>query len=243
MNKLFKTSLIALLFLFPPLLNAQVLISLIFGEALNSDKIEFGLAGGMTRSYLNSIPGSKGMNTFDLGFYFHILMKKNSYLSTGVHVKSNVGATGMPTYPLGDADFDSVFYGGTLSKKIPVFYVPIMFHQRFNNRWYIELGPQLGLVYKAKDIFEIEKLEGDLNYTTVVQEQYKRIDVGMAGGVGYKFKQQIKSMAVGITYYYGLMDLSKVPEYKITPSAIYFYVKIPIGAKKAEEKRSAKAQK
>lgn len=243
MKKILKITVFILLFLFPPVLNAQVLISLIFGEALNSEKIEFGLAGGMSRSYLNSISESKAMNNFDLGFYFHILLKNNSYLSTGVHVKSNVGATGMSIYPIGDEDFDSVYYGGTLTKKIPVFYVPIMFHQRFNNRWYIELGPQLGLVYKAKDIFEIEEFGGDLTYSTVVQEQYKRIDVGMAGGVGYKFKQEIKSMAVGITYYYGLMDLSKVPEYKITPSAIYFYIKIPIGAKKAEEKKAAKAQK
>lgn len=243
MNKLFKISLVALLFLFPPLLKSQILISLIFGDALNTEKIEFGLAGGMTRSYLNSIPNSKGLNTFDLGFYFHILMKKNSYLSTGVHVKSNVGATGMPTYSLGDADFDSVFSGGNLTKKIPVFYVPIMFHQRFNNRWYIELGPQLGLVYKAKDIFEKEELGGDLTFTKVVQEQYKRIDFGMAGGVGYKFKKQIKSMAVGVTYYYGLVDISKVPEYKITPSAIYFYIKIPIGDKKAKDKKASKAQK
>lgn len=241
MKKLLKISLVTLLLSFPPLLNAQVLISLIFGEALNSEKIEFGLAGGMSRSYLNSIPASKGINNFDLGFYFHILLKKNSYLSTGVHVKSNVGATNMSTYALGDADFDSVYYGGVLTKKIPVFYVPIMFHQRFNNRWYIELGPQLGLVYKAKDIFTVEELGGDLSFTKVVQDQYKRIDIGMAGGLGYKLKKKTKSMAVGITYYYGLMELSKIPDYKISPSAIYFYVKIPIGAKKSEEKKTPKA--
>ena len=30
----------------PAALNAQVLITLLFGEALNSEKIEFGLVGG-----------------------------------------------------------------------------------------------------------------------------------------------------------------------------------------------------
>jgi len=72
------------------MLNAQVLISLVLGEALNSVKIEFGLVGGMNRSYINTISASEGegMNNFNLGFYFHILMKNNSYLSTGVGVKS-----------------------------------------------------------------------------------------------------------------------------------------------------------
>ena len=105
-----------------------------------------------------TISDAKGMNNFNLGFYFHILMKNNSYFSTGVLVKSNVGATGMPTYSIGNENFDTVYQDGTLTKKISCFYVPILFHQRFNNRWYIEAGPQLGLIHKPVDIFEVSEL-------------------------------------------------------------------------------------
>jgi hypothetical protein len=235
MKILYKIGLFSFFLLFPVMLNAQVLISLVFGEALNSDKIEFGLSGGMNRSYINTISTAKGMNNFDLGFYFHILMKNNSYLSTGVHVKSNVGATGMPTYPLGDEDFDSLYQDGTLTKKIPVFYVPILFHQRFNNRWYIEAGPQLGLIYRSEDIFETSELDGELTYTRNVQDEYKRIDAGFLVGAGYKLKQEIKSMAVGVNYYFGLVDVSKTADVSVKNSSIYFYVKIPIGAGKSEK--------
>ena len=55
------------------------------------------------------------------------------------------------------------------------------------------------------------------------------------GGGGYKFKKQIKSMAVGINCYYGLVDVSTVPDQKIKNSAIYFYMRIPIGVGKKEE--------
>ena len=219
----------------PATLNAQVLISLLFGDALNSEKIEFGLIGGMNRSYINDIDDSKGLNNFNLGFYFHINMKKSSYLSTGVLVKSNVGATGMATYSIGDEDFDAVFKDGILTKKISCFYVPILFHQRFNKRWYIEAGPRLGLIHRPKDIFDVSEFGGDISYKRVVRDEYKYIDAGLLGGVGFKFKKTPKSVSAGINYYYGLVNVSKTPDLKIRNSSIYFYVKIPIGAGKSKE--------
>jgi hypothetical protein len=235
MKNLLRISFFSVFLLSPAVLNAQVLITILLGDALNTDKIEFGLIGGMNRSYINTISDSKGMNNFNLGFYFHILMKNNSYLSTGVFVKSNVGATGMPTYSMGDENFDALYQDGTLTKKIPSFYVPILFHQRFNNRWYIEAGPQLGLIHKPVDIFEASKLGGDAKFTLEVKEAYKHVDAGLMGGVGYKFKKEIKSMAVGINYYYGLVDVSTNPDQTIKNSAIYFYMKIPIGVGKKVE--------
>jgi hypothetical protein len=235
MKKLLRFSVIAIILLFPVTVNAQVLISILLGDALNTDKIEFGIVGGLNHSSIYSIEESKPLNSLDLGFYFHILVKNNSYFSTGVLVKSSVGGSGMPVYSMNDPDFDAVFQGGTLTKKIPCFYVPILFHQRFNNRWYIEAGPQLGLLHQEVDIFEVSKLGGDLKFTLNVVDQYKRIDAGLLGGVGYKFKKEIKSMAVGINYYYGLVDISADPSRKIKNSALYVYMKIPIGVGKAKE--------
>jgi hypothetical protein len=235
MKTIFKAISLLIFLMLPALMNGQVLITILLGDALNTDKIEFGLVGGLNRSYINDISDSKGLNNFNLGFYFHILMKNNSYFSTGVLVKSNVGATGMPTYPIGNESFDTVYQNGTLTKKINCFYVPILFHQRFNNRWYIEAGPQLGLIHNPIDVFEVSDYEGDLKYTRKVKDEYKHIDAGLLGGIGYKFKKEIKSMAVGINYYYGLVDVSNNPDMKIKNSSIYFYMKIPIGVGKPKE--------
>ncbi|MDO8951628.1 MAG: outer membrane beta-barrel protein [Draconibacterium sp.] len=231
-----KIILLSLLIMFSATVKAQVLISLLLGDALNTDKIEFGLEGGMSRSYINSISSSEPINNFDLGFYFHILMKNNSYLSTGVKVKSNVGATGMDVYSMDDADFDAVYAGGTLTKKIPGFYVPILFQQRIKQKWYVEAGPQLGLLYREVDIFETEKLGGDLEFKLDVKDQYKHIDAGLTAGLGYKFGKAKKSTSIGVNYYYGLVDVSLNPDYKIKNSALYFFVKIPIGAAPKEPK-------
>ena len=229
---------LSLLILFSVTVNSQVLISILLGDKLNTPEIEFGLEGGWSHSYINTIDGSDPINNLDLGFYFHFLMKNNSYLSTGVKVKSNVGATGMDVYSMDDADFDAVYAGGTLTKKIPGFYVPILFHQRIKQKWYVEAGPQLGLLYKQLDIFETEKLGGDLEFKLDVKDQYKHIDAGLAAGLGYKFSKVQKSTSIGVNYYYGLVDVSKNPEYKIKNSAFYFFVKIPIGATPKEPKES-----
>jgi len=229
-----KIVLLSLTVMFSASVNAQVLITLLLGDALNTPKIEFGLSGGLVHSTIGTIDNSEGMNTFDLGFYFHLQMKNSSYLSTGVHVKSSMGATGMPVYELGDVNFDAIYKDGTLTKKIPVFSVPILFHQRFNQRWYIEAGPQLGLIHKPVDIFDAEKLGGDLSFKLDVKDQYKHIDAGLLGGVGYKFNKQPKSMSAGVSYYYGLVDVSDNPDYKIKNSAIYLFMKIPIGVASKE---------
>lgn len=230
MKVIASTTLLILIFLVPQSSNGQVLISLLFGDKLNSDKIEFGLEGGLNRSYLNDIPDAKGLNNFNLGFYFHFNLKNSSYLSTGVMVKSTVGASGMATYSIGNEDFDSLFIEGTLTKKINCFYVPILYQQRFSNRWYIEGGIVPGLRTKAKDIFNTEVLDGDLEYILDVKDQYTRLDFGLMGGIGYKLKKQIKSTAVGVSYYYGLVNVSKLPDTTMKNSSVYFYVKIPIGA-------------
>jgi hypothetical protein len=235
MKNIIKISVIIVLSLLPASMKGQVLITILLGDALNTEKIEFGLVGGLNRSYINTISNAEGLNNFDLGFYFHILIKNNSYFSTGVLVKSNVGATGMPVYSMGDPNFDAIYQDGILTKRIPGFSVPILFHQRFNNRWYIEAGPQLALLYKPVDIFIASKLGGDLKFELEVKDAYKHIDAGFTGGVGYKFKKEVKSMAVGINYYYGLVDVSADPDLKIKNSAIYFYMKIPIGVGKSKE--------
>jgi hypothetical protein len=237
---------LSILMLFSKAMNSQVLISLLFGNALNTPKIEFGLVGGDNISYFTNVPDSKAMGNFNIGFYFHILLKESSYLSTGVLVKSNVGATGMPTYSVGDAAFDSIYASGTLTTEINYFYVPILFQQRFNNnRWYLEGGFQVGLRNKAYDIFDQNAFDGDLTYTTNVGDDYRRLDAGLMGGAGYKFKKEIKSIAVGVNYYYGLVNVSLNNDKSVKNASAYFYIKIPIGAnpEKQKEKSEQKAKK
>ncbi|MCK5692021.1 MAG: hypothetical protein KAI08_04205, partial [Bacteroidales bacterium] len=95
MSKISKLFFIFVFLCFSTTSKAQILISLLLGDALNTEKIEFGINTGLNRSYILDIEESSGLNNFNIGFYFHINMFESSYLSTGVLVKTNVGARGM----------------------------------------------------------------------------------------------------------------------------------------------------
>jgi len=96
--------------------NSQVVISLLFGDKLNSEKVKFGLDGGLNYSDLisESSDSSEDYKGFNLGFYFDIQLKKNSnwYLHTGLLLKSPMGADGLPTYSLNNPELDSTYKMG-----------------------------------------------------------------------------------------------------------------------------------
>lgn len=235
MYKFFLGFLFGFLFCFTA--QAQLLIVALFGDQLNSGKIEFGLDGGYNRSWYLDRQDAEGLNNFNLGFFFHVQMTegRTGFLSTGVHVKSSVGASGMPTYSIGDPEFDDVYSGGELRTKVNVFYLPVMWQQRMG-KVFVEGGIQPGLRSKAFDFFLVEDFEGDLEYKRDVRDNYTRLDFGVVGGLGYRLSEGPTSASVGVNYYYGLVDVYKPATYDLKNSSMYVYARIPIGAGGGKDK-------
>ena len=78
-----KTPSIFILFLNGINAKSQVLLSLIFGDKLNSDVLEFGLEGGTHFSNISNIEKDKALTVFSLGFYFDIRLKTNGTFLLG----------------------------------------------------------------------------------------------------------------------------------------------------------------
>ena len=159
-----------MIFIVSHLAQSQVLISLIFGDKLNSPTLKFGLDGGANFSTLSNISGSKYHTGFNLGFYFDFLLKKDKpwYLHTGVLVKSPMGADGLSPYHLNNADstyLDTLFANGSVDRRLSYFNVPVLIRYSFNKRLFVELGPMLSLGYKANDIFTTDfETKDDLSF-------------------------------------------------------------------------------
>jgi hypothetical protein len=219
--------------------NSQILISLLLGDVLNSDKIEFGLDGGVNYAKIANLEPSKTLPLFNLGFYFDIKLKQNLMLHTGVLVKSNQGANKLNPYPLDNPNLDEVFATGYVTRKINNFSVPIMLKYRFATLFHVEAGPMLALRTKGYDEFKASVVDDDdITYKLDIKDNYKRIDAGIMGGVGMKLSKVPKSSQIGIRYYYGFIDPLKNntggAQYF---SSLYLYFSIPIGVASSVEKK------
>ena len=235
-----KQVIVFLLLCFTYTLQSQVLISILLGDKLNSGQIEFGLDGGLSLSTLHGIPGVKTDPDYNLGFYFDFKMKDTTwFFNTGVRVKSTMGAKGLPVYTTGDPALDSSFSGGMITRKLNYFNVPLTMKHMFKNSIYVQGGIQLGLKYKATDVFtNTIQEEEDLSYRLSVKDKYHPLDAGLLGGIGYRL-QKGNGVNIGVQYYFGLIDVrisdATPDEFNRT---LYVNVGIPIGKGKAMAKES-----
>jgi len=221
----------------------QVLISLVLGDKLNSGQVEFGLDGGVGLVDIRGLHPSSSNATFNLGFYFDIKLKKAPWLlHTGVMVKSSMGAEDLAVYPLNNPDLDNIFSGGSVTRKLSYFNVPIALKYKWNNNFFAEIGPMLSLRYKCKDEFIASATsKDDITYELKIKDRYHPLDAGIIAGVGYRLMKG-HGMNLAIRYYYGFVDVtiddSTPGEYN---SALYFAVGIPIGVGKMEKRKAAEA--
>ena len=221
------------------LAHSQVLLSLIFGDKLNSPRLEFGLEGGVNFATISNTEGAEIGSNFNLGFYFDYKLKNPSWIfSTGVIVKSKMGAESLPVYSLNNADLDAVFVGGFVDRELEYFNVPLLIKYEFENHVYVKAGTMLGLLYKATDNFQNYVDNQKIEYTNNFRDDTQRIDAGLAVGAGYRITKG-NGMNVGLMYYNSFIPVMKgnVNQYNQT---LYLTVGIPIGKGKAAKDAAAK---
>jgi hypothetical protein len=211
---------------------SQVLISLLFGDKLNSDKIEFGLEGGANFSSMSDFQSKSYLTSFNLGFYFDIKLKNQWYMNTGVLVKSNVGINKLTKDDVHILDPQGVYLGkDTYSQKINYFHIPLNIKYRFQNHLYAHLGPQVALRTKASLKYEGEENNKSVEINTENKDLFTRFELGALVGVGYKLKQG-QGMNIGVKYFQGLTNVMKEDNTSRNRS-FYLVAGIPIGRGKA----------
>jgi hypothetical protein len=208
MKMMKKCLVISALLLWSITSNAQILISILLGDKLNTGKIEFGLAGGLNWSTIKNLDGAKSLRGFNLGFYFDIKLENPSWmLNTGVIVKSPMGADDLPLYSLNDAHLDSAFSGGSVTRKLKYFNVPVMMKYQFRSNFFVKAGIQLGLGSKAFDEFENSvSNKDDLQHKIKLKDEFHPLDAGLAFGIGYRLMKG-NGMNLDFQYYHGLIDI------------------------------------
>ena len=225
------TLLIFLLF-FGSSVHSQVLISLLLGDKLNSDKIEFGLDGGFNFSRIGNLDSSSSYSSFNLGFYFDILVDDKWSFNTGVLVKSNLGADKLTEEDLTFLEITPFEENGTYSQRLNYFLVPVLMRYNFPSRIYVEAGPQFGLMYKSSVDFNSNSDEKEVDIRQFNKDKINKIDAGISGGLGYRLSPR-KGMSVGLRYYYGFVNTYK-GESGTNNSSLFLKFTLPIGTGKGK---------
>lgn len=225
-----KKHLLIIAFLFSTIaMQSQVLISLLFGDKLNSDGLEFGLEGGATYSAIGALESNNLESNFYLGFYFDVRIKNQWSLDTGVMVKSTLGNDDL-------TDSDLEFLGATIyddetdgvySQKTGYFLVPALIKYKFDNHIYLEAGPQFGLLTKGRIEYnyDLDGKSGRIRETNT--DKMNRFDMGVTAGAGFRLLKGI-GWTIGIKYYYGFLDVYKDLSGS-NNSSLFLKMNVPIG--------------
>jgi hypothetical protein len=203
----------------PVAIRAQVLIAVVFGDKLNTDKLEFGLMVSPCLTNITGLPGTvkPGLN---LGLYFNIKISDRLFLSPQAVAKGTFGAWGL-------------FNGGSVQRVIQSMGLPLLVHYRIAGRLFAEGGVQVDLLLKGKDNFKTDVQGSQLTYALKISDQLTTLDAGVTGGLLYKIKKD-KGMGIGVRYLRGLTDILKSQPGTQVNSVWLLNVTIPIGAQSSK---------
>jgi hypothetical protein len=235
-----KKILLAFLILFSVQAKSQVLISILLGDKLNSDWMEFGLEGGLNWATISGFETNSYAQKWNLGFYFNMRVQEHWSVFTGVLVKSNLGVAKLTDKDLEVLEIKKIqdpetgeYLEGNYSNKINSFMVPVLMRYNFKNHMYVATGPQFGLYYKSWIEFESD-IEGyDVSVKDYNTAAINKIDVGVTVAAGYRMMQGT-GWTIGAKYYYGFIDTFK--DISGTKNSSFFVnLCIPIGASDKKE--------
>ena len=217
--------------------HSQILISLIFGDKLNSENVQFGLITGVSANTFSNMGMDVQRGSVPLGMFFDINIKQsdrfifNPYLL--LNSKSGIQGKRLTFRP--DSPIVRPSYDEQLEAEIRVDYftlAPLLKTKMFNYA-YFDIGPQASLMYNSVYI-----LQGELDDTKKayfeenVKEFTRRIDAGITGGFSYKFMKG-EGASLALRAYQGFTNVYKnesVPQelYNSKNRSVYLYVYIPI---------------
>lgn len=256
-----STSFVVIFIVAAKICQSQVLMALLFGDKLNSDKLEFGLTLGNSFStqtdFANTEWRTKGWN---VGLWFNVKLDKNDrwYAHPGAIPKSTLGFRYLPTYKTGNAEINAVIdsFNFEVERKVNYIHVPLLVRYRIftiekenkkgekkKNSFFIQGGPQISLRTKAKDIFTADLGDDNtLTFENDLTDEIRRFDVSISAGLVWKFKKLIE---LDVSYNQGFLDIDKedaVATNQVSGTNrnqwVMLNVNIPIGAGKNKKKEA-----
>lgn len=213
---------------------SQVIISLIFGDALNSPNTQFGLEVGANVASVTNYELTDLTGGFQISMFLNWKFSEKWSLYNNLIANSNRGYRGngslIDSIYVPENDYElsymkvRLMYGGIQSA--------LRYH--ISPSFSVAAGLNLGLLFRATEEALFQKEDSELNIVYKVTDDYTRLDVGPSLALLYQFRKG-KGISIIARTYYGLVDVAKeVPGHQ---NSYYFQLTagILIGAKSKNE--------
>lgn len=179
-----------------------VIVALLSFNALQAQKVKYGLKTGLNIANLNidggGFPGTNSIVNFHIGGFAEIMLNKKVAFQPEL------------LYSAQGAKFDYLFDDGTGSLydtentfKLSFINIPLMFKYYPESKFFLEAGPQVGFLTSAKLKVNVIGYGSD---TQNIDEAFKNIDFGFNLGAGYNIS---KHASINARYNFGLSNIGE----------------------------------
>lgn len=213
---------------------SQVLMSLLFGDDLNSETNLFGIHLNESTNHFSNYSDTKDLRSFNLGLFFGHKFNDKYMLNLEMLAKYRRGVKGIPFTESDNPDINSLFAESTAARTINYLSVPISFRYYHTERLFLEMGPQVSMRLKAWDIFEVEESNDLMEYRRDIRDQVSKFDLGYLIGIGMMIGKD-KINAIGIRHHKGFNDALKDQAGSQKHSQWAVYANLPVGRGKMKQ--------
>ena len=221
---------LALLGLMPTAAQGQILLGILFGDKLVSERFHIGLNAGLNVSNLGGVSDTDLKTGLMLGLVAEWRIGGRFYLQPELLPFFRAGAKSLPG-PAGlPPALDTLVTDRNNQRNLSYFAIPVLLkYAVMPHRLFLGAGPQVNFLLGATDVFS-GVITNQFDITEDIEDQLNSTDAGVAFHIEYKLGSSVVAASINIRYYLGLTDTIKDNTgTSVTNQVLSIFGSIPVG--------------
>ncbi len=214
----------------------QVLISLLLGDKVSSERFHLELNVGANFADLNGVDDTKLKPGFMLGIGGEWRFAGDFLLQPELVPFYSTGAKEMPTGGINiPPPIDTLVSDLRAERTLKYFAIPVLIkYGALGRQLHLGAGPQIGFLLSANDKFQ-GVINNDITVDEDIEEVINSTDAGVVFNVSYKLRPSYGT-GINLRYYLGLTDIIKDnPGDAVYNRVLSIFVSLAIGDDPSED--------
>ena len=224
--------------------HSEALLVLLFGDKLSTETFQLGINAAVTGSNFMGLDGTKTRYSWAFGIFGDINVSEAFRIQPELTVKTPAGTKQRSDRELPPNAAECVQEGSfKVDTEMNYLTLPVYFKYFIAPTFSVGLGPQVGYLTSARDIYDGKTAEGlDVTVVNGATGEYNRWDFGFTAKAEWVFSphKKMRSLRLSFNYYYGITDIVKDNTGDALNNSIWLLtLNIPVGGKNAAAEEAA----